>query len=346
MKNIGKIIAFATVALMSTNSQAQKITETLSSLKQGERVDQVIVLDRESELGYLPVSVIKGKYPGKVFTIVAGIHGYEYPPIVAVQELLNEIKADQLHGTLLIVPLANAGSFYKRSPFVNPVDNKNLNTAFPGSATGSITEKIAHWITTEVIQNSNVFLDIHGGDAGEDLLPFICYYNNLSNAEATEQARLLSEASQMKHIVSYPYDLKKTDKAKYAFKQAVQDDIVALSIEAGKLGTVQKENVDLIKDAVYNMLDYAGLYKKETKTTTPNKVYSTQQTYIRVEQRGIFYSSIVAGDIVNRGQEVGYITDEFGRVVTRVQSPVDGIVLYKTGTPPVNVGETLFCIGH
>lgn len=214
------------------------------------------------------------------------------------------------------------------------------------SATGSITEKIAHWITTEVIQNSNVFLDIHGGDAGEDLLPFICYYNNLSNAEATEQARLLSEASQMKHIVSYPYDLKKTDKAKYAFKQAVQDDIVALSIEAGKLGTVQKENVDLIKDAVYNMLDYAGLYKKETKTTTPNKVYSTQQTYIRVEQRGIFYSSIVAGDIVNRGQEVGYITDEFGRVVTRVQSPVDGIVLYKTGTPPVNVGETLFCIGH
>jgi hypothetical protein len=60
---------------------------------------------------------------------------------------MKEIDANQLHGTLIILPVANVASFYKRSPFLNPIDDRNLNTAFPGSASGSISEKIAHWIT-------------------------------------------------------------------------------------------------------------------------------------------------------------------------------------------------------
>ena len=40
------------------------------------------------------------------------------------------IDASQLQGTLIILPVANVASFYKRSPFVNPIDDKNLNTAF------------------------------------------------------------------------------------------------------------------------------------------------------------------------------------------------------------------------
>ncbi|WP_413512323.1 succinylglutamate desuccinylase/aspartoacylase family protein [Myroides odoratus] len=349
MRKVVPTLVLITMLMFTISTlHAQSIAETLHTMKQGERLDKIITLDQEQELGYIPVSLIKGKYPGKVFTIVAGIHGYEYPPITAVQELLKELKPDELHGTLIVLPLANVASFYKRSPFVNPIDYKNLNTTFPGSETGSLTEKIAHWISTEVILNSDVFLDIHGGDAGEDLIPFICYYNNESNPQTTKEAHLLSEASQMEYIVSYPYDLKKTDKAKYAFKQAVQNDIVALSIEAGKLGTVQKENVELIKNAVYHMLAYATLYKNEPKIEIPNqtKTYLRNQTYVKVEQKGLFYSSIAAGDNVIQGQEIGTITDEFGQVLNQVKSPVTGIVLYKTGTPPVNKGETLFCIGH
>lgn len=349
MKKIRSLFVLIPIlALTASTIHAQHIAEMLHTMKEGERLDKIITLDQKEELGYIPVSLIKGKYPGKVFTIVAGIHGYEYPPITAVQELLKELKPEELHGTLIVLPLANVASFYKRSPFVNPIDYKNLNTAFPGSATGSITEKIAHWISTEVIPNSDVFLDIHGGDAGEDLLPFICYYNNESNPQATKQAHLLSEASQMQYIVSYPYDLKKTDKAKYAFKQAVQNDVVALSIEAGKLGTVQKENVELIKDAVYQMLAYTALYKNKPKLeiSAQTKIYLRNQTYVRVEQKGLFYSAIAAGDSVIQGQEIGYITDEFGQILSRITAPVTGIVLYKTGTPPVNKEETLFCIGH
>ena len=324
--------------------QAQQIKPILKELNSGQRIDTLISFSKEDELKYMPLTIIKGKNPGTVYTIVSGIHGYEYPPVIAVQELMKEIDANRLKGTLIILPIANIASFYKRSPFVNPLDGKNLNTAFPGSASGSVTDKIANWITKEVIPVTDVFLDIHGGDAGEDLIPFICYYDNKDSQ--TEKARLLSEASDMEYIVSYPYNISKTEPAKYAFKQAVQDGIVALSIEAGKLGTVQTENVALIKNAVYNMLDYSSVYKREKTVAKAKKKYLNDQSYIRVPEKGIFYSSVKSGDNVAKDQNLGYITDDFGNILHQIPAPVSGTVLYKVGTPPVNAGETLFCIGY
>jgi predicted deacylase len=320
-------------------------TGGLLDQQRSSRVDSIIRLKDQSPFSYIPVTIISGKEKGPVFTIIAGVHGYEYPPIIAVQELMKEIDPGKLKGSLLILPIANVASFYKRSPFVNPIDHKNLNTAFPGSASGTLTEQIADWITQNIIPQSDIFLDIHGGDANEDLLPFVCYYDNRDNKEKTDMARRLSEASGMKHIVSYPYTISKKDAAKYAFKQAVQQDVAALSIEAGKLGNVQNENVQLIKEAVYQMLDQLKMYEQTIKARSSKPVVFTNQEYIKVPENGLFYSSFKSGDIVKKGKELGYITDDFGNVLQRILSPVDGTILYKAGTPPVNKNETLFCIG-
>ena len=199
------------------------------------RTDLKILLNKENPHHYIPISVINGKEKGPIFTILAGVHGYEYPPIMAVQELMKQIDPAKLKGTLIILPITNIGAFYERVPYQNPTDKKNLNTVFPGKENGTITEKIANYITKNIIPISDVFLDIHGGDANEDLVPFVCYYNNKDSAEKTKAALKLSEASVLPYIVSYPYNISKTEPALYAFKQAVQNDVVALSLEAGNL---------------------------------------------------------------------------------------------------------------
>lgn len=344
MEILRKIIIVLIGAFSLATTYAQSVSTMLNQVNKGERRDTLVSFGKERTLTYVPLTVIKGNKSGGVYTIVAGVHGYEYPPIIAVQELMKEIDVHQLHGTLIILPIANIGSFYKRSPFINPDDNKNLNTVFPGSVSGSITERISHWITTEIIPASDIFLDIHGGDASEDLVPFICYYDNKD--QQTERARLLSEASGMEYIVSYPYNITKTEAAKYAFKQAVQDGKVALSIEAGKLGTVQQENVRTIKEAVYNMLNHCGMYKNSATKAQITKKNLSKQSYIKVPVKGIFYSSIKSGDVIQKDQHLGYITDEFGNVRQQISAPVSGVVLYKIGTPPVNTEETLFCIGY
>ena len=298
--------------------------------------------DLENEV-FLPISILRGKEDGPVFTVVAGIHGFEYPPIIAAQRLLKEIDTEQLKGTLIVLPIANVASFFKRTPFINPQDQKNLNNVFPGKADGSVTEQIAHFITTNIIPVSDVFLDIHGGDACEDLIPFVCYYNNTGKPNQTALAKKLSENSGFEYVVSYPYTLSDTDPAKYTFKQAVQDGKTALSIECGKLGNVQEENVNLITKGVYNMLATMNMYSNGG-SSHPNITYRNSQSYIRSGAKGIFYSELKAGDKVKKNEMVGYTTDEFGTVIEEYNASKDGIILYKLATPPINVGDTVMCI--
>ncbi|MEM8847932.1 MAG: M14 family metallopeptidase [Bacteroidota bacterium] len=305
-----------------------------------------ISIDFKDDLGnetLLPISILKGKEDGPVFTIVAGVHGFEYPPIMAVQRILKEIDAEQLKGTVIILPIANVASFFKRTPFINPQDQKNLNNVFPGKIDGSVTEQIAHFITANIIPVSDVFLDIHGGDACEDLIPFVCYYNNTGKPNQTALAKKLSEDSGFEYVVSYPYTLSDTDPAKYTFKQAVQDGKTALSIECGKLGNVQEENVTLITKGVYNMLATMDMYSSDGEPH-PNIIHRNNQSYIRSGAKGIFYSECKAGDKVKKNEMVGYTTDEFGTVIEEYKASKDGIILYKLATPPINVGDTVMCI--
>lgn len=332
--------------LMSVISYGQNL-EKLIKENIAKRTDTLVHFKTDSPYNYMPVTIISGKEKGPVFTIIAGIHGFEYPPITAVQELIKEIDPKKLKGTLIVVPIANVGSFYKRTPFVNPSDHKNLNNAFPGSETGTSTEQIANYITKQIIPQSDVFLDIHGGDANEDLLPFVCYYNNASEEKKTLLTSKLSEISGINHIVSYPYTITKTEPAKYAFKQASQNGKTALSIEAGKLGNVQTEAVHLIKKAVYNMLNYMEMYSNGTAPVkNPSAVYLNNQEYVKAEVAGIFNSTLKSGDYIKKGDKIGFVSNEFGKVLIEIKSPATGIILYKIGTPPVNKGETVFCIGY
>ncbi|WP_028297861.1 succinylglutamate desuccinylase/aspartoacylase family protein [Olivibacter sitiensis] len=326
---------------------AQSMFLDVNNLPKGTRKDTVFqISDSENELE-LPITIIKGVKAGPTFGITAGIHGFEYPPIVAVQELLAEIDPHPLSGTLIIVPVANTPGFFGRAVFVNPQDGKNLNRAFPGDPNGSITQRLADFITRAVIPPCDVFLDVHGGDANEDLLPFVCYYDRKDTPAQTQLARELTQVAGFAHNVVYDYNLSPLQQAEYAFKQAAKQGITALSIEAGKLGNVQAEAVREIKKGIYNMLHRMDMYAASPSPSTPAKqLWINKQSYVRAPTKGIFYSDAKSGDTISKGQTIGYITNLFGTKMTDIISPETGIILYKVGTPAINRDETLFCIGH
>ena len=77
----------------------------LETLPAGERTDFSVTIpagkiDPET---FIPVSVIKGSSPGPKVLMVAGVHGYEFAPILAAKPLAEEIEPKQLSGTLIIV---------------------------------------------------------------------------------------------------------------------------------------------------------------------------------------------------------------------------------------------------
>ena len=319
-------------------------TKQFNTLNAGQRLELSIPFsDHLGNTTDLPVILLKGTEDGPVFTFLAGVHGFEVSPIIAVQKLVREIDLTQLKGTLIVLPISNPGSFYNRTPYKNPQDNTNLNGAFPGKKEGSITLKIAHFITTNIIPLSDVFLDIHSGDAPEDLIPFVCYYNNKRQKENTAVAKKLSEVSGFQYIVSYPYTISDTEPAKYAFKQAVQDGKIALSIESGKFGVVEDEAVELTRQGVLNMLNAMDMYPKNT-SPHPTPIYLNHQRYTSAKMSGLFYSKHKAGDYVEKDELIGYTTNAFGKTIEQHRAPQAGIILYMLATPAVNKGDTIACV--
>src|SRR5687767_4136117 len=54
----------------------------------------------------LPVSVINGARPGPVLALIAGVHGQEYTPILALQQLRQSIDPTTLSGAVIMVHVA------------------------------------------------------------------------------------------------------------------------------------------------------------------------------------------------------------------------------------------------
>jgi len=205
---------------------------------------------------------------------------------------------------------------------------------------------MAAFITKEIFSLTDILLDMHGGDVGEDLIPFICYYDNKEFDKQTKQVSKLSEISGFETIVCYPYTLADDQPAMYAFKQAVRQGIPSFSIELGKLGNSDKVEISFINEAIYRILKELKMYDNiGIKPTYGVKSKFSKQAYISVPVQGIFYSDLKAGDLVQKNQIIGYITDVFGNKISQILAPETGKILYKVGTPPVNVGETLLCIG-
>ena len=51
----------------------------------------------------IPITVIRGSRPGPALALIAGNHGYEYPPILALQRLRGQIDPAGLSGRIVMV---------------------------------------------------------------------------------------------------------------------------------------------------------------------------------------------------------------------------------------------------
>ncbi|OJJ22813.1 hypothetical protein BKI52_00235 [marine bacterium AO1-C] len=297
---------------------------------------------------FLPITVFRGATDGPVLGITAGVHGYEYPPIIAGQRLIQAIKPQKLKGTIILVQVANAAGFSGRIPYLNPLDNKNLNRSFPGNKQGSITEKIAAFITNEVIGRADFFLDMHGGDAPEDLMSYAAYYDHQQKPAISEQGKKMAIALGFEHIVVFNTTSKKYMKAShpslYCSAEAFKKGIPSIDIECGKLGAANELLIQKIVKSVLRLLNHLEMQKGE-KPPNKNALIIKKRFYQSSEFAGIFYTDKPAGTYVHKGMEIGYITDFFGKRLKTVYAQQAGIILVILGTPPVNKGETIVVIG-
>src|SRR5438874_3209900 len=147
-----------------------------------------------------PLVTIAGANPGPVLLVGAGVHGGEYPAIEAVIRLARELNPADVAGTVLLMPVLNLPAFRSRSMFVCPVDNVNPNRVFPGDPGGSYSEQMAHGFVHQFIIHADAYIDLHGGDIPEALVPFsIC---RQGHTDADQRSRELALAFGLPYVLT------------------------------------------------------------------------------------------------------------------------------------------------
>ena len=328
---------------------AQERSFTVGPLvaRPGERVSGFLPVPAGVDAGTeIPVTVIHGAKPGPVLALIAGTHGYEYAPIIALQKMRAEIDPGQLSGTVILVHVANLPSFLGRTIYYSPIDNKNLNRVYPGKPDGTVSERIAYTITTEVIARADYVADLHCGDGNEALRPY-SYWTKSGNAQLDDASRQMALAFGLDHIVIVTDRPSDPQASVYTDNTALTRGKPAITTETGQLGQTSDEWVSLVERGVWNLL---RLYKMvpAPAQSGPGElvVWLDKFEVLRSPERGIFYAAVKPGYTVAAGALLGTLTDFCGNKLAEIRAPYAGIVNYVVATPPISKGEPLAMVAH
>ena len=291
----------------------------------------------------IPFSVIHGKAPGPVLALIAGTHGSEYVPIIALQRLRTAIDPATLRGTVIMVHVANMPSFLGRTVYYSPVDGQNLNRVFPGKSDGTLSERIAYTITTEVIHRATHVVDLHGGDGNESLRPY-SYWITTGDPKVAEQSRAMAIAFGLDHIVVDHG--RPTDPAKSSFlsNTAITRGKPGITTENGDRSKVDEEQVALVERGVAGLLMHLGM-RDDGPIPLASPVWIERDEVLRAGATGLFYPAVAKGTMVVSGALLGHITDFHGKTLEETHAPFGGEVLYIVETPPISKGEPVGMVG-
>jgi predicted deacylase len=316
------------------------------TVKPGEKASGMIPVPAgRDEATQIPVSVIHGANPGPVLALVAGNHGYEYTPIIALQRLRPRLDPKQMSGTLILVHVANMPSFLKRTIYYSPVDGKNLNRVYPGKPDGTISERIAYQITKEAIERADYVMDLHCGDGNEALGYYTYWDTKAGGADVVERSKQMALAFGFDHIVMDSERPSDPANSLYCSTTATTRGKPAITIESGGLGATDTESVAKIERGVMSVMRHLKMLAgRPQMVETP--LFIDQNAVLRSDATGIFYSLVERNRTVAKGTLLGYVTDFFGKRIFDLRAPFSGTVLYIIATPPISQGEPLAMIGH
>lgn len=278
---------------------------------------------------HIPLIVVQGAEEGPSALVTAGVHGAEYASIEAANRLA-DIDPSSLKGRLVVLPVVTQPSYAARSIYVNPIDGKNLNREFPGKKDGSFAEQLAYWLSETFIRHVDIFIDLHGGDLNEALIPFVIYAKGDTASE------------QLAHLFGLPNVITSASPG-HSYSVGKDFGVPAILAEAGGQGLFPEKDIEILVTGVKRVLQSKGMLAGEPEPTETRSF--AEFVWLRSQHDGFWYLESSVGDELSRGQRVGFIKDFRGQVVHEAFSPTDGKLLFAVASLAINSGDPLVGIG-
>jgi hypothetical protein len=341
------LLTLGVVLVQATQDPHPSFSVGTATAARGQKASGVVHVPAGLDAGYdIPVALLHGARPGPVLAVVSGAHGTEYASILAVEQLIDAVKPSEMAGTLILVPIVNIASFERIVPHVNPVDNKSMNRFYPGTPTGTQTERASYVMTKEVVEKSDHLIDLHGGDLDENLRPY-SYWTVTGNARQDEVSRGMVLAFGLDHIIISSDRPKDPTASRYLENTASTRGKPSFTAEAGRSGPVEPGDVTVLVDGVLKVMSHL---KMTAQTVTPaaralKPVWIEKIITVDAQQEGIFHPVVPRDAHITKGTKIGSVTDYLNRPVAEIVAPEGGTIMFIRALPTLKKGDTIASIG-
>ena len=287
----------------------------------------------------IPVLLASGRSSGKTLVVFAGVHGDELEGVQAIHEVFDKLDPDSMRGKVLAVPVANLPA-YRAVTRTSPIDGLNLARTFPGKSDGTITERIAFYLSEIIIPGADFFIDLHTAGLTY-LLPSMVGYD----ASDTAEGRTSKDAAmQLGMPVMWGHPEVSPGRSLCV---AIQRRIPWLYVEAPSGGRVSQNVLTLYINVLHNLLKYLeiipGLPERRPPAYHLIGTGDLDRT-IAVNTAGFFVPRVELLDMVETNMVIGIVRDIFGETLQEVRTLKGGCVGMLRATPQVNPGDSVCLI--
>jgi predicted deacylase len=275
----------------------------------------------------IPFTVLHGKEKGKTLFVQVAQHGSEVMGLEALRRLITGLKPELMDGTLIYC-LPNPLAFRERAraTILDPKPG-GMNRVWPGDPEGSLTERMAHLIWTELVSHADEVVDLH--TAGRNNPVWVFYEADGVSELAPSETALRSE--EMAHL------------------SCVDNGIPAIVPELGGFGHFDEEIVVIAYNGVRNIMLNLGIIEGDMvipETQVKLEWLAERKKFYAFAQRGgIFIPEVELGDMVEGGDRIGFIySPRTFETLQVLKAPQTGYVFTVRENPVVHQGDALIAV--
>lgn len=287
----------------------------------------------------LPVLVARGRQPGKTVVALGGIHGDEYEGMTAVRDIFRGLDPWEMRGNFIGVPVCNPPAFAAKSR-TSPIDGLNLARIFPGQADGTISQQIAHALTTSILSRADFLIDLHSSGSYMAMAHLVGYFKGDG-----EQSRISREAA-----IHFGIPLvwgHETVAAGRSLSPAHERGIPWLYTECPSGGWLHEGYARSYADGVRNVMRYLEILPGTMEPMSEFEEIAgegdTDRSLI-APAAGFLRPLAELCARVRRGDVLGVVEDLGGVQLAEITAPVAGMVILRRNTPSVVAGDLAFLL--
>ena len=279
----------------------------------------------------VPVTVVVGGRPGPRLCLTAAVHGDELNGVEVVRTVAHDWAHDDLAGTLVCLPVLNVPGFLARERYL-PVQDRDLNRAFPGSPDGTAAERMANEVWRQFVDPCDACLDFHTSTRGRTNMLHV-------RADLADPGvERLAKAFGTSVVIDSEGPSGSLRRA------ATAAGVPTVAVEMGAAHRFERPLIDRALAGVrsvcgeYDLLPGQPVRWPGWRTVVED---GAGTAWLRADAGGLVETHRERGALLRSGEPICTIADPFADETTTVRAPFTGLLVGVLENPVVSPGNPL-----